>query len=306
MTPTPPSTPADVAHRAADLAARRVPFVDATVVRAQHPTSAHPGDAAIVHADGTIEGFVGGQCVQESVRTAALEVLADEEPLLLRVLPDGAEPYPDVDGARSVVNECLSGGAIEIFLAPRRPAPIVAVAGTSPVAAALEQVLAVVGLEARLADGVPDCADATAVVIASHGHDEIETIRAALDAGVPWVGLVASERRGASVLAGAGLDDEERARVHTPVGIELGARTAPEIALSIGAAIVRAMRVEGIERRDGAAAPDAPLTVIDPICGMTVTVTPTTPHVRHDGEDHWFCAPGCAQAFRERVAEGAA
>lgn len=302
---TPPSTSADVATRAAELSARRVPFVDATVVRAQHPTSAHPGDAAIVHADGTIEGFVGGQCVQESVVTAALEVLADDEPVLLRVLPDGAEPYPEVKGARSVVNQCLSGGAIEIFLTPRRPAPVVAVAGTTPVAAALEQLLGHVGIEARATDGVPDCQGATAVVVASHGHDEVETIRAALDADVPWIGLVASERRGESVLAAVGLGDDERARVHTPAGVELGARTAPEIALSITAAIVRAMRLEGL-RAPTDVAVDAPVTVVDPICDMTVTVTPTTPHVHHDGEDVWFCAPGCAQAFRERIAQGAA
>lgn len=297
-------TATTLADRAAELIARRVAYVDATVVRAQHPTSAHPGDAAIVHLDGTIEGFVGGQCVQESVVTAALDVLAEDEPLLLRVLPDDAEPYPDVQGARTVVNQCLSGGAIEIFLTPRRPAPVVAITGTTPVTEALEQVLAVLGLEARTADGVPDCDGATAVVIASHGHDEEATIRAAVDAGVGWIGLVASATRGAAVVASLGLDPAEQARVHTPVGVDIGARTAPEIALSIAAALVRALRVDGLAANDATAAARPP-TAIDPICGMTVTVTETTPHVHHDGQDHWFCAPGCAERFRADLAAGA-
>lgn len=290
-------TQTTLTDRAAELDARRVAYVDATVVRAQHPTSAHPGDAAIVHADGTIEGFVGGQCVQESVVSAAMDVLADDEPLLLRVLPDDGESYPSVPGARSVVNQCLSGGAIEIFLAPRRPAPVVAVTGATPVAAALEQVLAVVGLEARTGTGVPDCTDATAVVIASHGHDEEATIRAALDAGVEWIGLVASETRGSSVVRSLDLAADERARVHTPVGVDIGARTAQEIALSIAAGLVRALRVAGLSPPDRATA-TAPRTAVDPVCGMTVTITDTTPHVHHDGQDHWFCAPGCAQRFR--------
>lgn len=290
-------TQTTLADRAAELDARRVAYVDATVVRAQHPTSAHPGDAAIVHADGTIEGFVGGQCVQESVVTAAMDVLADDEPLLLRVLPDDGESYPQVPGARSVVNQCLSGGAIEIFLTPRRPAPLVAVTGATPVAAALEQLLPAVGMTARVGSGVPDCSDATAVVIASHGHDEETTIRAALDADVGWIGLVASETRGAAVVDSLDLDAAERARVHTPVGVDIGARTAREIALSITAGIVRALRVEGLAPADRTPT-TGPRTAIDPVCGMTVTVTDTTPHVHHDGEDHWFCAPGCAEQFR--------
>jgi xanthine dehydrogenase accessory factor len=118
--------------RAADLAARREPYVHATVVRAQSPTSARPGDDAIVTRDGTIEGFVGGQCVKESVRTAALAALEDGEPVLLRVLPDDAVSFPDMPGARLAVNPCLSGGALEIFLEPHLPAAVVEVVGASP------------------------------------------------------------------------------------------------------------------------------------------------------------------------------
>src|ERR1700712_655578 len=108
--------------RMSELLTQRVPFVHATVVRAQDPTSARAGDAAIVLADGTIEGFVGGQCAEGSVRSAALGALADGKTVLLRVLPDDAGSFPESPGAQVVVNPCLSGGAMEIFLEPLLPA----------------------------------------------------------------------------------------------------------------------------------------------------------------------------------------
>src|SRR3954452_18699706 len=111
-----------VAHRMSarvtELTSARVPFVHATVVRSQEPSSARPGDDAVVLSDGRIEGFVGGQCAEESVRAAALDSLATGESLLLRVLPDGGEHFPESPSARVVVNPCLSGGALEIFLEP--------------------------------------------------------------------------------------------------------------------------------------------------------------------------------------------
>ena len=85
--------------RAQQLLRTRTPFVHATVVRAAPPTSAHPGDEAILLSDGTIEGFVGGHCAQNSVRKAALGALQTNESILLRVLPDGDVHFPEAPGA---------------------------------------------------------------------------------------------------------------------------------------------------------------------------------------------------------------
>ena len=124
--------------RLAELHAAGVPVVHAKVVRAQSPTSARAGDEALVLFDGTIEGFVGGQCARESVRSAALEALRDGASVLLRVLPDGEGAAPESEGARVVVNPCLSGGALEIFLEPQLPAAVLHVPGPSPIADAVE------------------------------------------------------------------------------------------------------------------------------------------------------------------------
>ncbi|MGV0836300.1 XdhC family protein [Mycolicibacterium thermoresistibile] len=231
-----------VTDRVVQLRRARTPFVHATVVRAQQPTSAHPGDEAILLPDGTIEGFVGGHCAQNSVRKAAAGVLQTNQSVLLRVLPDGDVHFPEAPGACVVVNPCLSGGALEIFLTPELPAPLLHVHGDTPIAHALAQVCGVLGYDVQ-SDGPMESADA--VVIASHGGPEADQIRAALDAGVGYIGLVASRIRGAAVLAEANLTDCERARIHTPVGLPIGARTPAEIAVSIAAEVIADLRGRG-------------------------------------------------------------
>src|SRR3954449_12299618 len=125
---------ARLSRRADELRAARPPFAVATVVRAQRPTSVHTGDAALVLGDGTIEGFVGGTCAEQSVRLHALRALETGEALLLRILPGGRawEPgealllptlpgdgeAPAAEGAIPVQTPCLSGGSLEIFLEP--------------------------------------------------------------------------------------------------------------------------------------------------------------------------------------------
>jgi xanthine dehydrogenase accessory factor len=279
--------------------AARTPFVLATVVRAQAPTSSFPGDEAILLADGTIEGFVGGQCAQNSVRKAALGALQAGESVLLRVLPDGDVHFPEAPGACVVVNPCLSGGSLEIFLTPQLPAPLIQIHGTTPIAEALAQLCGMLGYDVRAGGDLTGAtALPTAVVIASHGGPEAEIIRAALDHGVGYIGLVASKVRGASILSSLGLSHDERARVHTPVGLAIGAKTPAEIAVSIAAELIGGIRGGDLTR---------PATVqgqqaVDPVCGMTVTIGPGTEHLQLAGADYWFCGPGCRAAFANRPA----
>lgn len=221
------------------LRTERTPFVRATVVRVQQPNSAHPGDAAIVHADGSIEGFIGGQCAEGSVRTAALAALARDESVLLRVLPGDGVTFPEAPGAQVVRNPCLSGGALEIFLEPQLPPARLVVVGRGPIARALRTLGEPLGYLVEIADDARAATGAAALVVASLGGPEVEALRAALDAGVPYVGLVASPRRALGVLADLAPTEPERDRLHSPVGLDIGARTAAEIALSILAALVR-------------------------------------------------------------------
>ena len=229
----------DLLLRASDLRAQRKPFVVATVVRAQRPTSAHPGDSALIQSDGTVDGFVGGVCAESTVLSYGLRSLASGESTLLRITPSpDAAPVAD-EGSITVANPCLSGGALDIFLEPMLPPPLVHVLGDAPVARALVALGEPLGYSvvATVDPGAPVPPDAVAVVVASHGHDEEPVLTAALRAGVPYVALVASRRRGSAVLSSLDIPDAAE-RVHSPAGLDIGARTAPEVALSILAEII--------------------------------------------------------------------
>jgi len=246
--------------RVEQLTSERAPFVVATVVHVQRPASVTPGSVGLVLADGSIEGFIGGHCAQHSVRLHALEAMDAGWPLLLRIVPEGpAEPVRE-DGAVTVTNHCLSGGAIEVFLEPVMPAPRVLVAGDSPIVRELRRLGPAVGLDIVAAQDIPDGtlepvgAD-LAFVVASHGTDELAALRAALEAGVRWVGLVASRRRGAGVteeLRAEGVSEELLDRLETPAGLDIGARTPAEVALSIVARIVEVRREAHEERHEPA------------------------------------------------------
>jgi xanthine dehydrogenase accessory factor len=289
----------DLAARAAALTAAGTPFVWATVVRAARPTSAKPGDSAIVLGDGQLDGFVGGDCAEATVRAQALEVLAAGETRLLRVAP---EDGPGEDGVVRVHNPCLSGGTLDIFLEPSVPLPLVLVYGHAPIATALlradrmfgQQVHALATTETPLPHGV------SAVVVASHGNDEVPVLTAALRAGIPYVGLVASRRRGPAVLAALPVDDALRAQVHTPAGLDIGAHSPPEVALSILAEIIASRARPAADARPPAQ--EVAATTLDPVCGMTVAAAPTSPHAETPDGIVYFCGSGCRTAYLDNPA----
>jgi xanthine dehydrogenase accessory factor len=315
-----------LSSRAQELTAQGCAFVTATVVRVEHPTSAQPGNVALVHEDGSMEGFVGGVCAQNSVRLYSLKAIERGEPLLLRILPEGPvaaksaanvdpdarPPTPDTgheiardEGSVTVQNPCLSGGAIEVFLEPFLPAPRMIVAGDTPIGAALLRLGPEVGLEAvGTGDSdsgalVPNAED-LALVVAAHGRDELAILRAALETGVRYIGLVASRRRGDAVLDSLredGVSEELIARIDTPAGLDIGARSPAEIALSILASIIEARRRSTLAVRPESA---SPLTALDPICGMTVVIGPDALSLDRGGDTHYFCGEGCRRAFEHQ------
>jgi xanthine dehydrogenase accessory factor len=303
----------DLVSRAASLSAAGHPFVWATVVRAQRPTSAKAGDSALVLADGEVSGFVGGECAESTVRAQALEVLSTGETRLLRITPDTAGDElaaPAEDGVVAVHNPCLSGGTLEILLEPAVPLPVVVVYGHAPIATALVRADRLFGLQVRAVTDpqAPLPTGTTAVVVASHGSDEVPVLSAALRAGVPYVGLVASRRRGPAVLGALEVDDALRASVHTPAGLDIGARSAPEVALSILAEIVSArhardkLRGEAVSPRSEHPASSSPALSRDPVCGMPVAAAAASPHVETPAGRVWFCGTGCRTAYVDNPA----
>jgi xanthine dehydrogenase accessory factor len=295
------------------LAAQGASFVTATVVRAQRPTSVQAGNVALVTSDGAIDGFVGGVCAEHSVRLYSLKVLESGEPILLKILPDadkydeeaevgaGEELASDEEGSVTVQNPCLSGGAIEVFLEPVLPLPRVHLVGRTPIAGAVERLAPEIGLKVIPADKATLSAQPgdLALIVAAHGRDELETVRVGLEAGLPYVGLVASPKRAAGLveeLREAGVPDELLAQLDAPAGLNIEAHTPAEIALSILAQVITVRR-GGSYTPQTSPASSAPVEAIDPICGMTVLVDADTPRSERDGEAFYFCRPGCKETF---------
>jgi xanthine dehydrogenase accessory factor len=302
------------------LAAERQPFVVATVVRARRPTSVRPGDGAIVLGDGTIEGFVGGVCAESSVRLHALRALETGEPLLLRLVPsdgEGEGASPELtEGAVVEHNPCLSGGSLEIFLEPHLPANHVVVVGVSPIARALVQLARAADYDCTVgsAADVGPLEGAAAVIVASHGAGEEQVLVAALEAGVPYVALVASPKRGAIVRSELAVASELAGQVHTPAGFDIGARTPTEIAISILAEMVAVHHAHpgspadlperATTREVEVVTPSVTGVAVDPVCGMTVATVAASPHLVLDGETVWFCSEGCRAGHAAEHAVG--
>ncbi|MET0557546.1 MAG: XdhC family protein, partial [Solirubrobacterales bacterium] len=178
------------------------------------------------------------------------------------------------------------------------------------------------------AEGTEPRPDDAAVLVASHGRDEERILTAALRDEVAYVGLVASQKRGDAVRQALDLADEQRDRLHTPAGLEIGAETPVEIALSILAEVVALRPSDAAARRllpgepelaapqpasapakagSGAEpAPAAPVEVaLDPVCGMEVALSPASIQLERNGERFYFCSEGCRDSFAAEGARGA-
>ena len=308
-----------VLAEAVELATQRVPYVLATVVWRRGPSSGQQGSKAVVLADGTVRGWLGGACAEPSVVRHARECLETGEPALLFLGQPDEFDGRSQEGVRSVAMACESEGALEVYLEPHRPEPQVIVVGRSPAVDALAEMALALGWGATVVDdgGDPgehvrpgivrtklDLTDlgidaATAVVVATQGHYDDLALEAALSHDPGYIGLVASAKRAAVVfehLADRGVAPSETDRVHAPAGLDLGAVANAEIAVAVMADLVaRRARGELVATGPGPAPPRAEAT--DPVCGMTVLVDDAKYHTVHDANDYWFCAPGCLRAF---------
>src|SRR6476660_1663530 len=252
--------------RAAELEAAARPFAVATVVAVKRPTSARPGASGIVHADGTIEGWVGGSCAQPVVVREALRSIADGQPRLLRLSRDGPGEGRRADGVIELVMTCHSGGTLEIYVEPHIPAPQLWVIGTTPIAGALARLGSAAGWRVTVIDPIAesdafpgvDRVHASAdirgldpeaspyVVVASQGIWDEEAVGLALTREASYVGLVASPTRAAVVRdwlrEETTVGNERIAALRAPAGLDLGAETAEAVALSILAVPVQVRR----------------------------------------------------------------
>ena len=312
----------DLLERAAGLKARDKPFVFATVVACKPPTSAKPGSKAIVQPDGSFHGWVGGSCAQPLITEESLKALQDGQSRLAVLAPDPGAVDLDLEATVVIPLTCRSEGTLAIYLEPSLPRPDLLVIGQSPMARSLAALGNGVGFRVTACDPsasaelFPDAESLVQelddirgvteprsyVVVATAGHYDEEALEAALSGQASYVGLVASPRRGKAVidyLRGKGVCPGSLDGVKYPAGLDIGAETPEEIALSILTEIVQHMRANpvGIEMAPADEADDA--ESIDPICSMTVKVAMSRYVSNYNGSEVHFCSAGCKDRFEQ-------
>jgi xanthine dehydrogenase accessory factor len=295
-----------VVERATEMAARGEQFALATVVWRMGPSSGQQGARAIVTADGDIYGWIGGACAEPLVVREAQRAIGDREPrLLLLGTPEqfgGAVP----DGIRVIPIACSSEGALEVFVEPVIPVPRVVVVGRSPMAQTLADMVSALGWESSLVDWPEFTTDQvdtrSVVVVATQGHGDEEALERAAQARPAYLGLVASRRRGETVLgylADRGVPSDVLGRVHVPAGLDLGSTAHREIAVAILAELVQLRALGQLDEHAGHASRPAAaaVTAVDPVCGMTVTADASGRPLDYEGITYYFCSAGCRAAF---------
>lgn len=263
----------EVMDLVAQMKAAEQTFVLATVVRTVSVTAAKAGAKAIIRPDGTIvAGWIGGGCAKGAVLKAAREALADGEPRMVSVRPEnllaelGVRPGDSKDGVRFASNMCPSKGTMDIFVEPVLPHPSLVILGASPVALSLVSQARQLGYHVTLS---APAADLTAepdahvivdgfvprylnearrfVVVSTQGKGDEAALRQAIAIKAEYRAFVGSRRKMAALrekLIASGVDAVAIDDVKAPAGLDLGAITPEEIAMSILAEIT-------IERRRG-------------------------------------------------------
>lgn len=309
-----------------ELIAHGESFVTATVVRALPPTSGKPGDKAIIHADGRITGWIGGGCAQPVVIKEALKAQADGHPRLVRISPSDTNPE---EGIVDYTMTCHSGGALDIYLEPVKPKPQIMILGRSPVAQILAQLGSTIGYGVSVVssdspkegvEGIEGIESITSddfklpgekitaqtfVVVSTQGEGDEEALEQAITSDAHYVAFVASKTKAGKVLEflkTRGVSQEKISRVKAPAGLNIGATSPEEIAVSILAEIVQ-MRASAMKSA-AKPAPSLTLNVIsneakDPICGMTVEKSKAKHKAEFQGKTFYFCCAGCKQKFEQ-------
>lgn len=303
-------------ERAAELTRRGESFVLATVVRREPYSSSQQGDMAIITADGSYHGWLGGNCTRPSVQREAAAALVDGKPRLISLSP---EPDPQARaGVTPLPMTCHSGGTVDIFIEPVLAAPRLVVFGVSPVARAVAQLGKAMGYLIDIVDpdahpselpnadrvftdlGTAELRNGPPIaysVVASMGEHDEDAVAAALAMRPAYLGVVASRKRFAilrQTLVERGISAHALDTIRSPAGLDLGGRQPEEVALSILAEIVQLKHAAVARPAVGAA---VALTAIDPVCHMTVTVA-TARHVgTWDGRTWYFCNPRCKDKF---------
>jgi xanthine dehydrogenase accessory factor len=304
--------------KAGEMLASGQSFAIAEVVRHLTPISGKAGDRAIISADGTIWGWIGGGCAQPAVVKEALKALEDGRPRLLRISPSSTQD----EGVVAYNMSCHSGGTLEIYIEPVLPKPHILIVGRSPVGRTLAKLAKAVNYTVSVAspnadrESYPDADEIhpnfnlgtlkirpqTFIVVSTQGEYDEEALEQALATSASYVAFVASKAKSARIiqsLAERGIDKARLDQVRAPAGLDIHARSQEEIAVSILAEIVQRSRSQAMQSIESQVTLEK-REAKDPICGMTVNIERANYKSEFEAHFFYFCCAGCKQTFDQQ------
>ncbi len=290
----------------------------AMVVRREAPSSGKPGDKAIITKEGEVKGWIGGGCTKGIVIKEALEAIREQKPRLVRIEPDAEAP--DQEGVKNYKMTCASGGSVDVYIEPVLPMTKIIIFGRSHIAKALCAIGEPAGFDLTVISDLADdemfgnaniqtlsdfdrSTDFTDsyVVVCTQGEDDANGLAAAIGTNPRYLAFVASYKKANSVfmeLKRGGVTHDQLVKIKTPAGLDIKAKTAEEVAISILAQIIE-------EKRSFSAASDDSVTqeledlYINPVCKIPVQKSTAKHVLEYEGEKVYFCCDGCKTSFEK-------
>ncbi len=290
----------------------------AMVVRRDAPSSGKPGDKAIITQSGAVKGWIGGGCTKGIIIKEALACIEEGTPRLVRIEPK--TEMPEISGVKNYKMTCASGGSVDVYIEPLLPMTRIVIFGRSHIAKALCTIGEVAGFDLTV---VSDLADdemfgkatvktlkefgpsqnlsSSFVVVCTQGENDAASVRAAIESKPRYLSFVASYKKANSVfmeLKRSGVPHEELVKIKTPAGLDIKAKTAEEVAISILAQIIEHKRTHEPEQVAELKQEMEDL-YINPVCKIPVQKSTAKYVLEHEGEKVYFCCDGCKVAFEK-------
>lgn len=322
----------DFFDKLAELRRKNEPFVTATVVRREVPSSGKSGDKAIIDKYGIITGWIGGGCVKGIILKEADEALKSGHSRLVKV--GQALAAEKKEGVVDYKMTCMSEGTVEVFIEPILPAPHLVVMGKTAIAKALVKMAKIAGyrVTAVAADVTLTTFEkvdelitqikldqvkisrTSSIVVCTQGDQDEEALEQALRQNCFYIGFVASKKKKAGVfdyLEQKGINKSKLETIKSPAGIDITAKRPEEVAISILAEIIqiqnnRPAGYEGfMDQNDDSGDKDAvkPVFYINPVCGVPVDKNSPKHIIEYKGEKVYFCCDGCKVKFEAEPAK---
>lgn len=311
-------------------------FAIAQIIDREAPSSGKIGDKALILETGELVGWIGGGCVRGIVIREALEVIKTKRYRRVRISPEGGTSTSEY--YKNYVMSCQSGGTIELLIEPVFPQPELIVVGKSNIARKLVALAALAdfrvtamsaGADKELfpeATAVTDTVNFEAitnytnryVIVTTQGEDDELSVQKALATSAPFVGFVASKRKADRLreyLVSQGVAQERIAQLKSPVGKDINAKSASEVAISILADIIDDFRNTKTEENSCCSSKTSDMAkdkatqafeeeyYINPVCNVPVSKKSPKHIVEYEGEKVYFCCDGCKVSFDKNPAQ---